>query len=66
VADPGGGSLGQLPPPNGCGAPFKWRPSDENAPLFGAYRSRNKGKNTESKLNNALHFVEIQYLRDGL
>jgi len=43
-----------------------WRPSDKNAPLFDAYRSRNKGKNTESKLNNALHFVEIQYLRDGL
>jgi len=31
-------------PPNGCGTPFKWRPSNKNAPLFGAYRSKNKHK----------------------
>jgi len=46
-----GGSLGQLPPKR------LWRPSDKNALLFGAYPSRNKGKNTQSKLNNALHLV---------
>jgi len=40
----GGGSLGQLPPPNDCGTPLKWRPSDKNAPFFGAYRSKNKDK----------------------
>jgi len=31
-------------PPNVCGAPLKWRPSDINAPLFGVYRSRNRAK----------------------
>jgi len=41
VADPGG-SLGQLSPSNVCGAPLKWRPSDINAPLFGAYRDINR------------------------
>ena len=62
----GGGVWGNCRPPNSCGAPLKWRPSDKNVPLFGAHRSRNEAKNTQSKLNNALHFVELQYLRDGL
>jgi len=44
VADPGGGQFGATPPPNGCGVFLKWRPSDKNAPLFGAYRSKNKDK----------------------
>jgi len=30
------GSLGPRTP-NGCGARLKWRPSDKNAPFFGAY-----------------------------
>ena len=37
-------SLEQLPPKR------LWRPSDKNVPLFGAYRRRNKGINTQSKL----------------
>jgi len=41
-----GGSLGQLPTPKRL-----WRPSDKNGPLFGAYRSKIKNKNTKSKLN---------------
>ena len=65
MADPGG-QFGAIVPANGCGAALKWRPFDQNAPLFGAYRGRNKGKYTQSKLNNALHFVELQYVRDGL
>jgi len=60
VAHPGG-KFGTTSPPNGFGARSKWRNFDKNAPLFGAYRSRNKGKNTKSKLNNALHFVKLQY-----
>jgi len=43
VADPGG-QFGATAPPNNCCAPLKWRPSDKNATLFGAYRSRNKGR----------------------
>ena len=35
-----------------------WCPSDKNALLFGVYRSQNK--NNWWKLNNALHFVELQ------
>jgi len=42
-ADPEG-HFGATVPPNGCGAPWKWLPSDENAPLFSAYRSRNRDK----------------------
>jgi len=58
VADPGGGQFGATDPRNACGATLKWRRSDKNALLFGSYRCRNKGKNTQSKskLNNALHF----------
>jgi len=55
-----GGQFGATTPSNGCGVPLKWHPSDKNAPLFVAYRSRNKDKITQSKLNNALHFVELQ------
>jgi len=58
--------FGATVPPNGCGAPLKLRLSDKNAPPCGAYRSRNKGKNIQSELNNALHFVKLQYLRDSL
>jgi len=54
---------GQLPPKR-LWRPLKWRPSDENALLFGAYRSKNK--NTQPYLSNALHFVELRYLRNGL
>jgi len=42
-----------------------WRPSEKNAPLFGACQSKNKGKYIQCKLNNVLHFVENEYLRDG-
>jgi len=67
VADPGWwGSLGQLPPLSGCGVPLKWRPSDKNAPFFVPVEVKTKTKNTQSKLNNALHFVELLYLSDGL
>jgi len=39
------GQFGATHPfPSVCGAPLEWRPSDDNA-LFGAYRSRNRGKN---------------------
>jgi len=42
VADPGGVSLGKLPPrtsmmPRCYGAPLIWRPSDTGAPLFAVY-----------------------------
>jgi len=73
VSNSGGsrrGSLRLLPShhrPQKLLRPFQCRPFDENAPLFGAYRSsRNKGKSTQSQLKIALHFVELQYLRDGL
>jgi len=65
VANPRG-QFGTNAPQNGCGPPSKWRPSDEKASLFGVYRSRNKDKNTQSKVNNALHFIELQYVRDEL
>jgi len=39
-----GRQFGATAPPNGCGVPLKWCPSDKNAPHFGAYRSKNKGK----------------------
>ena len=64
-----GGSRGAVwdnCPPNSCGALLKWRPPNKNAPLFGAYRRRNKGENIQSKLNNELHFADLQYLLDGL
>jgi len=54
-----GEQFGATSPPNSGGAHLKWRPCDENGPLFGAYRSRNEGKNTQSKLNNALHFGDL-------
>jgi len=59
------GSLWQVLPETAVVPPLKWRPSDENAPLFGVYRSRNKRKNTQSKLNNALLSVQLQYLCNG-
>ena len=63
----GGAVCGYCTRPQTLWRPFKWRPFDANAPLFGAYRSsRNKGKSTQSQLKIALHFVELQYLRDGL
>jgi len=40
VADPGWGSLGQLPP-KPMWRPLDWRPFATNAPLFGAHGSRN-------------------------
>jgi len=43
------GSLWQVPPQTAVVPALKWRPSDENAPLFGVYRSRNKRKITQSK-----------------
>ena len=36
--------FGVTAPTNGCGFPLKWRPSDKNTPLFGAYRSKNEDK----------------------
>ena len=62
VADAGGSSC----PPQTAVAPLKMaiKFSDKIAPPSGVYRSR---KNiAQSKLNNALHFVELQYLREGL
>jgi len=59
------GHFGATSPPNGCGTSLKWRPSDKNATLFSAYRSKNKDKkySVETKQND---FVELRYLRDGL
>jgi len=61
-----GRQFGAISPPNGCGAPLKWLPSDKNAPLLVPIEVKTKTKNTQSKLNNALHFVELRYFRDGL
>jgi len=37
-----------------------------NKPLFGAYCNRNRSKKKYSKLNTALHFVDLQgFLRAG-
>jgi len=47
VADPGEGQFGAV-----ARSKRLWRPSNKNALLFGAYQRRNKGKNTQSKINN--------------
>jgi len=44
------------PPPTGCGTPL----------IKMCLLRRNKGKNTQSKLNNTLHFIELQHLCDRL
>jgi len=47
--------------------PVEWRPFVINAPMLDAYRSRNRDlKYSYTRVNNALHFVELQDLRAGL
>jgi len=59
VADPGGGTLGQLPPKR------LWRPFAINAPHFGAHACRNRDKKY-SKINIVFRVVKRQDIRAEL
>jgi len=73
-----GGHLGQLPPLTSveCGAPLTWRgiwgncpplnPLIKIRPILVPIEVETKTKNTQLKLINASHFLELWYLRDGL
>jgi len=52
-------------PPKCLQRSVEWCPCDINEPLFGAYLRRNTYKKCY-KLDNTLHFIELQDLRAGL
>ena len=66
VADPGGAVWGNCPP-KWLLLPLKVAPQWYNMRLFSvAIEVKTKTKITQSKLHNALHFVELRFIHDGL